>query len=269
MREKIVDSYEEDVVEKKRRTIHVTEHLHADVSLWHGGVKIDQVSGWTHTQPALDDALAACRRFGITAESSLRVRVYEEVTQERRVFLGNDRYGDPSYADTRFGRGRKVLSRHVWDDRDGPIETTLRMMRFRVVDVIGYDRGSVPQEAPRGFYEWASASVTNAALWRGIGAGDARIEGIEVAPTKGKDKERGVESWQRVAVVGTCPIHVPAGIPVEELASLLNDGVGIDMSRNYGYLNDLPRRWRVYSDQGISWSSADLALPVPAAIDAA
>lgn len=269
MREKVVDSYEEDVVEKKRRTIHVTEHLHADVSLWHGGVKVDQVSGWTHTQPALDDALAACRRFGITAQSSLRVRVYEEVTQERRVFLGNDRYGEPTYADTRFGRGRKVLARHVWDDLEGPIETTMRTMRFRVDDVVGYDRGSVPQHPPRGFYEWASASLTNAALWRRIGAGDARIEGIEVAPTQGKDNERGVEAWQRISVVGTCPIHVPAGLSQEELVASLNEWVGIDLSRNYGYLNDLPRRWRIYSDERIAWSPGEFALPAPETSDAA
>lgn len=261
----LVRSYEEDVVEKRRRTIHVMDELTARVSLWHGGIKIDDVGGWTNTSAALEDALRVARRYSIDGSSTLRIRVCEEVRRFRRVLRGES-YGHPVY-ENEFPKGDVlVLRRHVWDDVAGVIETRLVSFGFRLRNTIGYPVGEDAEATPRGFYSDAQGSMDDAGLWRGLGIGEASIESVKSSPCDAPKSERGDSgvTWKAIAIEGNCRIHVPVSMNDAEALDLLGRHADVRVSLDWGFLGEAARRWRVYSpDDTVSWSYGNERLDSP------
>ncbi len=226
MSQDVVDEYVDEVVEMRRRTVHVLEDRRATLSAWHGGERLCDLNTRTSVSAAVRAAGEAASHFGIGPDATLRLRVDEEVTRSWRAVRAGGREGDlASYEDRPARPSVVVLRRHAWDGCEGFLEPAWREVPFRIEAWIGLRGDEPPSQLLRASFCGVEVDAPHERwLYEGFGLGGASVPAIdldEAEPHPGLRDRGGIARFVRARLSGSCRVSVPPGAPAERLAEFL------------------------------------------------
>ena len=270
----VVEEYVDQVVETRRRTVHVTEACEATVSAWHGGRRLCDLGTRTSVAAAVRHAESERGRFSVGPGSSLRLRVEERTVREWRAVQSVDaRDGYVLYGSEHVRPSALVLLRHAWDSHDGFIEPRWTDIPFSVEAWVGIRSEAPPHALVRAcFAGVAAAGADDAWLHAGYGLGGVRMDsvGLSEAEPDARIRDRAdVRSFLRAELGGilrACGPDVPEGADMAGFLASCDVSVRLDRTCEdalapYGRR---PVFWVGEPAIRIRWGAHALPAPFPA-----
>ncbi len=250
-RDEPVRVFEDEVVETRKRTIHVFEELTARVSAWHAGRHITDFTAFTHLPTAITEAEEICERYSINKRSSLHIRVDVE---QRRVF----KVRDPSdrfegYLSQSPRPDEVIMRRHVWDSHKGILHA--RRVEADVELSMPYGVKAADDPGDQIVQILAAVQPRMGPKWpffyEGLGLGEIRstfVERRDAGPPKG-DPDRlskSMDRWGELAIKGRLSLEIPDHVKAAQVQSHLKE---IDMSilLDRNFLGGVVNRMCIYS----------------------
>jgi len=257
--------FEDEIIEKRKRIVHVFEDVTATITAWHGDEQLSSHSSLNNADSAIEEAEGLCKRYGVTPKASLHFRVDVKKERSYRTLLRDGKW--PEYDSKRAKPCLTILRRHVWDSHVGKLETNRAFADFEILLPVGMKPEDDPGAALIQLLDSVEPQVDQDMLWDGFGVGEATIDScvrveFDGLPPKPDRADRNVSRWANLLVRGRLGLEVPIKMSAKAVLKHL-ESVDLNVRIDWAFLDGIAHRLVVYSGA----PAARFTVNYPAAIE--